>query len=49
MARRDEWAKRIERWTESALTGAQFAQQIGVKESTLRHWKWRLEKVARCH
>jgi len=47
MARRDEWAKRIEQWTESGLTGAQFAQQIGVKESTLRHWKWQLEKLAR--
>ncbi len=47
MARRDEWAKRIEQWTQSGLTGAEFAQQIGVKESTLRHWKWELEKSAR--
>jgi len=47
MARRDEWAKRIKQWTQSGLTGAEFAQQIGVKESTLRHWKWELEKSAR--
>jgi len=47
MARRDEWAKRIEQWTQSGLTGAEFAQQIGVKESTLRHWKWKLDKLSR--
>jgi len=47
MARRDEWAKRIEQWTQSGLTGAEFAQQIGVKERTLRHWKWQLQKLAR--
>jgi hypothetical protein len=47
MARRDEWAKWIEQWTKSGLTGAQFAEQIGVRESTLRHWKWQLEKVVR--
>lgn len=46
MVRRDEWAKRIKQWTQSGLTGAEFAQQIGVKESTLRHWKWQLNKLA---
>jgi transposase-like protein len=47
MARREEWAKWIEQWTESGLTAAQFAQQIGVKESTLRHWKWQFDKLSR--
>lgn len=47
MARRDEWVTRIEQWSGSGLTGAQFAQQLGVKESTLRHWKWHLDKLAR--
>jgi hypothetical protein len=41
---RDEWAKRIERWTDSELTGAEFAAKIGVKEATLRHWKWALAR-----
>jgi hypothetical protein len=45
-ASRDEWAKRIERWTESGLTGAEFATEIGVKEATLRHWKWALRRHA---
>src|SRR6266851_7518581 len=36
MARRDEWAKRIEQWAESGLSGAEFAREIGVKEGTLR-------------
>jgi hypothetical protein len=45
MARRDEWVERIERWTESGLTGAEFANEIGVKESTLRHWKWQLGRA----
>lgn len=44
---RDEWAKRIGRWAVSGLTGAEFAAEIGVKESTLRHWKWLLAKGVR--
>lgn len=43
---RDEWTKRVERWTESGLTGAEFAAEIGVKEATLRHWKWALQREA---
>jgi hypothetical protein len=43
---REEWAKRIERWAESGLTGAEFAAEIGVKETTLRHWKWALRRHA---
>jgi transcriptional regulator with XRE-family HTH domain len=38
------WAKRVERWKRSGLTGAEFAAQLGVKEATLRHWKWQLER-----
>jgi hypothetical protein len=47
MARRDEWAKRIEQWAESGLTGAEFAREIGVKEGTLRHWRWELDRLTR--
>jgi hypothetical protein len=43
---RDEWKKRIERWTDSGLTGGEFAAEIGVKETTLRHWKWALRRDA---
>jgi len=46
MTRRDEWAKRIEQWAESGLSGAEFARQIGVKEGTLRHWRWQLGRLA---
>jgi transposase-like protein len=44
---RHEWAKRIKQWDESGLTGAAFAGRIGVKEATLRHWKWQLGRHAR--
>ncbi len=46
-ASRREWAKRIEKWAASGLTGAEFAAQIGVKEATLRHWKWELKRCER--
>lgn len=41
-ASRAVWAKRVEQWTTSRLTGAEFAARIGVKEATLRHWRWQL-------
>jgi hypothetical protein len=44
---RAEWARRIEEWSSSGLTGAEFAAEVGVKESTLRHWKWQLDRKAR--
>lgn len=44
---REEWAKRIERWVDSGLSGAEFAAEIGVKETTLRHWKWALSRHTR--
>jgi hypothetical protein len=44
---RAEWAKRIEQWGRSGLTGAEFAFEVGVKESTLRHWKWQLDGEAK--
>jgi hypothetical protein len=42
-----EWAERIEEWSRSGLTGAEFAAEVGVKESTLRHWKWQLDRGAK--
>jgi hypothetical protein len=40
--RREQWKKRVEQWVESGLGGAEFAARAGLKESTLRHWKWQL-------
>ena len=31
----------------SGLSGAEFAAQLGVKEATLRHWKWVLGREQR--
>lgn len=44
---RELWAKRVERWRESGLTGAEYAAEIGVNEETLRHWKWELGRDLR--
>lgn len=41
------WTKRIEQWERSGLSGGEFAEQHGVKEATLRHWKWQLGHAAR--
>lgn len=41
------WAKRVEQWKHSGLSGAEFATRLGVKEATLRHWKWQLERRAK--
>lgn len=41
-ATRETWAKRVERWSSSGLTAAEYARKHGVREGTLRWWKWRL-------
>lgn len=46
-ASRAEWAKRVAEWTESGLSGAEFAGKAGLKEATLRHWKWQLGRGRR--
>jgi hypothetical protein len=45
--RREEWAKRVERWGESGLTCAEFAAELGINARTLTYWKWVLGKEAR--
>lgn len=40
--RRALWEKRVAQWVESGQGGAEFAARAGLKESTLRHWKWQL-------
>jgi hypothetical protein len=44
---RQEWAKRIERWSDSGLTAKEFAAETGLNANTLMHWKWRLGAEAR--
>lgn len=48
-SRRAEWQKRVAEWRRSGLTAAQYAESVGVKAETLRHWSWRLksERTAR--
>jgi hypothetical protein len=46
-ASRTEWAKRVAEWNESGLSGAEFAAKAGLKEATLRHWKWQLGRERR--
>jgi transposase len=45
-ASRETWAKRVERWNESGLSAAQFANETGVNAKTLAFWKWRLGRDA---
>jgi len=40
---RELWAKRVERWTDSGLTAAEFGAEIGVDPQRLTRWKWRLK------
>jgi hypothetical protein len=44
---RREWAKRIREWKRSGQAGASFAAGLGVKEGTLRHWRWQLNHWAK--
>ena len=46
-AKRDEWERRIQRWTDSGLTAKEFAAETGLNAHTLTHWKWRLAADAR--
>jgi transposase-like protein len=44
---REEWAKRVERWSDSGQTAKEFASATGLNERTLIYWKWRLGREAR--
>lgn len=41
---RAAWARRVERWQRSGLTGDDFAERKGVNARTLAFWKWRLKR-----
>lgn len=40
------WSKRVERWKDSGLTAAEYAQETGLNRHTLTYWKWRLNAEA---
>jgi transposase-like protein len=43
-ANRDEWQKRVERWSDSGLSAEQFAAETGINAGTLQFWKYKLRK-----
>jgi hypothetical protein len=45
--KREVWADRVRRWSESGLTAKEFATELGVNVHSLNHWKWRLTSEAR--
>jgi len=45
-ANRDEWQKRVERWSDSGLSAKQFAAETGINAGTLQWWKCRLREQA---
>jgi hypothetical protein len=41
-ARREIWAKRVERWAKSGLGARQYAAATGLNANTLLYWRWQL-------
>lgn len=39
---RAQWARWVSQWKRSGKTAQEFADLIGVREQTLRHWQWLL-------
>jgi transposase len=44
MASRQDWAKRVERWSKSGLTARDFGVREGFNGTQLSWWKWQLGK-----
>jgi hypothetical protein len=44
---RETWAKRVEQWKDSGLSGPEFAREVGISRHSLSWWKWRLRADAR--
>ena len=42
MATRDEWQKRVERWTKSGQSAKEFAAREGIRKERLVWWRWKL-------
>lgn len=41
---REKWAKRVERWKDSGLSGKEFAAETGINARSLSWWRWHLSK-----
>ncbi|MGA7124288.1 MAG: hypothetical protein WBY94_29575 [Polyangiaceae bacterium] len=41
---REQWRQLVAAWRRSRRSAADFARELGVVESTLRWWAWRLER-----
>jgi transposase-like protein len=41
---REQWQQLVAAWRRSRRPAADFARELGVVESTLRWWAWRLER-----
>ena len=41
---RETWAKRVERWQDSGLSGKAFAAEIGINARSLSWWRWHLAR-----
>jgi len=46
-ATRSIWTRRVKEWGESGQTAQEYASSIGVSVSTLKQWKYRLDKEQR--
>ncbi len=46
-AARDKWAKRVEQWRLSGLTGVAFAEREGLNAGTLALWSSKLGRAQR--
>ncbi len=46
-ASREVWAGRVQRRRESGATAPEFARRLGVSESSLRWWGWKLGSTVR--
>lgn len=41
-ATREVWAKRVDSWSASGLTAAEYGRRHRLSEASLKWWKWRL-------
>lgn len=41
------WQKLVVKWRRSGRSASTFAEQVGVRESTLRWWAWSVERDTR--
>lgn len=47
MASKAVWQDRVRRWRNSGVTGRAFCEREGLKQGSLRHWAWVIDREAR--